>query len=411
MSVRAAVIGAGFAGLAAATRLADAGHGVTVFEARDRVGGRVWSDRIPTFDGPRIIERGAEFVLENYTEMRSLATELGLSVVDTGMSYYVREPGDLPGVTAADMVVAGRAAGAVLDAAAADATAEDVLRRLDEDASLVDALRARIEISTAVSSDEVTAAALRQVASFVPQRSFRLGGGNQSLATALAARLGAAVRLATPVRAVRPDADGGATVVLADGATATFDAVVVAVPIGVLRDRAVIDTPTTPAREAALAGVVQGNAVKLHAALTRTPETSAVMSVAGRYWTWTATDAGGGVAPVLNSFMGSRAAIDASGVAADPAAWLAAVRLLRPDLSIDDDAVATIWATDPHARGAYSAHAPTFRDADAGYLEAPIGDVHFAGEYAEPVYTGLMEGAIRSGRRAADRVMGKDLRS
>jgi monoamine oxidase len=56
------VIGAGFAGLAAATELADRGVDVLVLEARDRVGGRVWSDRA----GCAVIERGAEFVLDCY---------------------------------------------------------------------------------------------------------------------------------------------------------------------------------------------------------------------------------------------------------------------------------------------------------------------------------------------------------
>ena len=43
--MRVVVAGAGFAGLMAAYRAAPAGHEVVVLEARDRVGGRVWSPR------------------------------------------------------------------------------------------------------------------------------------------------------------------------------------------------------------------------------------------------------------------------------------------------------------------------------------------------------------------------------
>src|SRR5690349_25132576 len=55
----ALVVGAGAAGLAAASGLADAGRRVVVLEARDRIGGRVWTDR--SF-GPIPVERGAEFI-------------------------------------------------------------------------------------------------------------------------------------------------------------------------------------------------------------------------------------------------------------------------------------------------------------------------------------------------------------
>ena len=58
--MRVIVVGAGFAGLAAADALATAGVDVLVFEARDRVGGRVWSQELPTGG---VVEMGAEFIL------------------------------------------------------------------------------------------------------------------------------------------------------------------------------------------------------------------------------------------------------------------------------------------------------------------------------------------------------------
>ena len=103
------VIGGGFAGLAAATELADRGVDVLVCEARDRVGGRVWTERMPAPGGaPALIERGAEFVLDGYEVMLGLARRYGLRLADTGMSYYVREPRDVA-TDAATLQAAGLA--------------------------------------------------------------------------------------------------------------------------------------------------------------------------------------------------------------------------------------------------------------------------------------------------------------
>ena len=63
---RVGVIGAGFSGLAAADALRAGGAEVTVLEARDRVGGRVWS--VPFGEGA-VVERGAEFILPGYDSM------------------------------------------------------------------------------------------------------------------------------------------------------------------------------------------------------------------------------------------------------------------------------------------------------------------------------------------------------
>lgn len=397
------MLGAGLAGLAAAGRLAEAGIDVVVFEARDRAGGRVWSATLAVGDADHVIERGAEFVLDGYTSLQRLLTTHGLELVDTGMSYYVREPGDVPDVTTADIVAAGRAALRLATRLGGALSAEDVLARLPVAPRVVEALRARIEISTAVTASEVSAAALEHVASFEPKPSRRIAGGNQSLPDAMARVLGPAVRYRETVRRVEPSPDGGA-VVVTDRGSAEFDAVVVALPLAVVRDPRIVALPTSRARRAALGTVVQGHAAKLHLPLPSTPPTSAVMSVHDRYWTWTAVDASGGVAPVLNGFMGSRPAIDRARLTTDPAAWVERVRRMRPDLSIpaDVEVVTTVWSEDPLARGAYAASPP---GAGATDLEAPVGDVYWAGEYAEPEYTGLMEGAVRSGERAAERVL------
>ena len=89
--MRVVVVGAGFAGLIAAWRLAQGGCDVLVLEARDRVGGRVWSQELIPGDPRTVIERGAEFVLDGYDVLRGLLGEVGLDLADTVMSYYERE--------------------------------------------------------------------------------------------------------------------------------------------------------------------------------------------------------------------------------------------------------------------------------------------------------------------------------
>jgi monoamine oxidase len=401
-----AVVGAGLAGLAAATGLAGAGLDVTVLEARERVGGRVWSQQLDTSCGPAVIERGGEFVLGGYDALRRMLDLVDVPLVDTGMSYYVRTLAETPEVTSDVVAAGGRTAAHAARQHPGAPSAEDVLAGLDLDPWMVEALRARIEISSAAEAGRVAAATLEHVASFTPQPSWRIAGGNQTLPDRLADRLGSRVHRGTQVRSIE-QLDGGGVLVRTDEAEARFRAAVVALPLAVVRDPAAVRLTLPDWKRDALDGVVQGHAVKLHLPLRSQPATSAVMSVRGRYWTWTARDHVGEVPAVLNAFMGSQTAIAASGVLTDASSWVAAVTGIRPDLDIDSTVHPTVtaWTADPLARGAYASRPPGASAADSHLLEAPVGDLHFAGEYADPEFTGTMEGAIRSGERAATRLL------
>ncbi|WP_315070614.1 NAD(P)/FAD-dependent oxidoreductase [uncultured Microbacterium sp.] len=401
MTSRVAVLGAGLAGLAAAAELVRLGHDVTVFEARDRVGGRVWSESITAAGGYHVIERGAEFVLNGYSTFRDYCAAHDLELVDTGMSYYIRVPADRPGVTTEDMATLGRRAA---DAAAAGSGARSVADVLDEIAvtgPAREALEARIEMSTSVRTDQVTAEeTLEHVASFEPGPSWRVGGGNQGLPNALGAALGSRVRLGETVQTVLQTADK--VLVTTTSGSETFDYVVVALPFGVLAHPTDVSIDLPEWKTAAMSRVVQGNAAKLHLALESTPDTSAVMSVSDRFWTWTANAAPGDVSPVVNCFGGELDHLRALGIDQGGADWEEKVRALRADLDLASaPAVLTAWPFDPLARGAYTAHAPGFTLADAEALAAPHGRLYFAGEYIDLEYTGLMEGALRSGDSAA----------
>lgn len=403
---RVAVVGAGLAGLTAAVHLVAGGLDVTLLEGRGRVGGRLWSERLDTPGGPVVIERGGEFVLDGYDAVRRLLGMVDLGVTDTGMSYYVRHLAETPDITPAALAEAGRSAADAVHRHPGTPSAADVLDGLQLDPRVAEALRARIEISTAASVREVSAATLHQVASFKPLPSWRITGGNQGLPERLARLLDGRVRLGVTVRSVEP-LDAGGAVVRTSEDDLEVRAVVVALPLGVVREAATTDLPVPHWKRAALDRLVQGHAAKLHVPLRQRPATSAVMSVRGRYWTWTAEDGSGQVPAVLNAFLGSRDAVEASGVLTQPERWAADVAALRPDLDIDPTASPTVtaWSLDPFARGAYTARSPQSRSGDTELLEAPVGDVHFAGEYADADFAGTMEGAVRSGERVAARLL------
>src|SRR5215217_6998995 len=83
------IAGAGLAGLAAARDLTALGAAVTVVDARDRVGGRVWTIR-DGFAEQQHAEAGGDMIDEDQHEIRQLATELGLKttrILRSGFGY------------------------------------------------------------------------------------------------------------------------------------------------------------------------------------------------------------------------------------------------------------------------------------------------------------------------------------
>jgi monoamine oxidase len=177
---------------------------------------------------------------------------------------------------------------------------------------------------------------------------------------------------------------------------------VVAVPASVVD--AIVFAPELPdPKRRALASVRYGHAAKLFVPLRERAEAGAVMNVPERYWCWTATGAGGRAMPVVSCFAGSAAALERLAVADGPQRWVDSLAALRPDLSLEPDgALLSTWDDDPWIGAAYSISAgPELTAA----LTEPVGPLAFAGEHTGGAFNGLMEGAIRSGRRAATQLL------
>jgi monoamine oxidase len=391
---RVVVVGAGLAGLAAAEALADRGAEVTVFEARDRVGGRVHSRRL---DNGALVELGGEFVLPGYDVLRETAARLGLALYERGTLYGDREPRGGPPVTREELIAADAALRSPGPGSIADA-----LERLVPSAGARAAVAARLAVSSAYELDDLDAAALAEgAARFGDFPSHGVAGGNDGIALALAERLGDVVHTATA--ASRVAWSGHGVIVRGGGDEVTADACVIATPAPHALELD-WDPPLPDWKREALAAVRYGQAAKLFLPLASRAPPSQTLSVPLRFWTWTQLGADGEPSPSASSFAGSPSALARLDVDRGPGQWAEAVRRLRPDLDYaDGPPLLSTWHDDPWARGAYSARTLSSQLDDEA-LARPISPVSFAGEHTAGRWHALMEGALRSGLRAAAEV-------
>lgn len=396
------IVGAGLAGLTAAWELGKAGHRCTVLEARDRVGGRTWSQQLGNGE---VTERGGEYVFPTEFPIRRLSAEVGVPLMSHNVRYGRR--------TVNGRVISFEELGATSERVRATLT--QMIADGERDVSLeqtfatalgadyrLDPVYRRTTTSAAADPALVSAeAVLLHESSTVNgyiEDGGRFVGGNQALSIELARRLGYTVRLEHPVSGVDQTANG-VQVTLQDGSRIEADAAVIAVPLPLLRELDLgFELPRD--QQDALDHRFMGVAAKLGVPLARVDADIALQNPDHTWWSWRSLSVDGEHRiNALSSFAGGPFALDALGVTGGSAGWVAALRAMRPELEIDGDVLLTTWADDPWARGSYSAPSLQWRPDDATVFERAAGRVAIAGEH-----TGLaqsLSGAVASGYRAA----------
>jgi monoamine oxidase len=404
-SPRAVVIGAGFAGLSAALHLADAGVSVTVLEARERVGGRVWS---VTLANGAVAEIGAEWIMAEDEELRALAARFDLPLAPTGTDYKRRDACGPSAVTMheqdAFLESANRVRDAIAPSEAAGMSLGGFLAMVPGDERARRLLTVRLAGTCGQDLDRVALRITEGERAFSPGGGTyaRVGTGNQRLAEEMAAVL-ADVRLGRAADGVEHGPEG--VTVRCGPAREEADIAVVATPAPIAARLAF--TPALPASTArALADLPMGVASKLAVATKGRPSPRSRQWSELSMWCWAGLGADGSARRCVASFAGSPAALAGLGVdAGRTTPWLNLLGVMNPDLRFVGEPLMYAWADDPFTLGAYSAwdNASFDRHDD---IARPLPRVMFAGEHtAGPEHYATMEGALRSGRRAAQQAL------
>lgn len=405
------VIGAGAAGLAAARTLADGGRDVVVLEARNRVGGRVWTDH--SF-GPVPIERGAEYIHGAQADTWEWVQRAGAHTAAAAPwagRRIVQEDGRLVGPD----VFQQRA-----DLQPLFTLEEQIATYTGPDCSLGEWLRVRqcsplathiadvrMAHANCATLDTISVAELAYELRYYDKGpgDFHILEGYDYVLAPLAAGLD--IRFATPVMHIAWGADG--VVITTPDATWHARHVVVTLPLAVLQSGAVtFDPPLPAAQQEALARLAMPPAMKLFLRFDEPFWDADMTFLTARnpLPVWWTTQPG---VPILTAFStGTRAAqVAAEGpdaVLEHGLATLATIfgdaprRHFRAHLLVD-------WAADEWARGGYS-QVPVGAHGMRKQLAQAAGALHFAGEatvFANNPAT--VHGALHSGVRAAREIM------
>ena len=440
-----AIVGAGLAGLSAAKALTEAGRSVAVLEAQDRVGGRTLNH---TFGDGTVIEIGGQWVGPTQDRLYALAAELGVEHYPTWeggenllhrdgrLVRYSGEGFGLPPHVMAELGLAqwrlDRLAGSVpleapWSAPKADRldgeTAASWIRRNVRTALGRAFMRVVIEAVFSAEPEDISmlhflfylhsggSLDLLTRTGGGAQES-RFVGGSQLISIRLAERLGdQVVRLGRPVRAIG-QGEGG-TVVSGEWGSLEAGEVVVAVAPAVI-GRIAFDPPLSGRRAHLYARMPPGYVIKCTARYERPfwrdaglsgQAGSATHPLAVTFDNTPDGYEGGVLMGFLEGAHGRRAsALTAAArrdLVLDGFATYFGEQAREPLEYVDQD-----WAEEEWIRGGYGAHLGPGTWTHYGHLlREPEGRIHWAGAETSAVWNGYMDGAIRSGERAAAEIL------
>ncbi len=440
------VVGAGLAGLSAARTLESSGATVQILEARDRVGGRILNTTLSTGDP---IEKGGQWVGPTQTEILALADAVGVDTFPTyntgdNLSLYKGSIGSypangLPPVPSADLAETLTAIGEIEAWAATlgtEAPWEGELARDLDRQTVEEWMRNRLTTEGALHLFNLI---VKSVYGVEPRDlsllffTFYVGSGggiltltgvtggaqearfvqgSQEIAIRVASELKSSIAFDRPVVRIQ-ECDGGVAV-WTETERFTAGRVIVALP-PTLAGRVLYDPALPAQRDQLTQRMPMGSIIKVNVEYENPFWRSDGLT--GQF----VADTG----PVRFGFDNSPASGNAGVLNAFFAGEEARVWGLRTEAEREEAVLGQLetffgsdarspvqylesdWQAEPWTRGAYEGFtAPGVLVSYGPSLRAPLGRIHFAGTETAEQWAGYMDGAVRSGLRAADEVLG-----
>jgi monoamine oxidase len=458
---RIAVIGAGIAGLNAALALADAGVRCTVYEASDRIGGRMYSER-DYWGGGQVTEYGGELIDTDHTVIRGLCKRFGIGLTDiraaepaggNDVLYYegrYRSHAEF----VAEFQPVYKALQADIDKAGEDAPTWDSstpfgvelsrmtvqewistrvpggystwIGRFLDDAYVVEYGRdtgQQTAINLAYMMIDQEDLSEPEIWGASDER-YHITGGNQTLPEAIAAALPAGtVQHGHRLEALVRNNDGTQTLHF-DTGSVRADHTVLTVPLGVLKQLDLSRAGFDPRMRGAISSLQMGFCSKLHMQFSSRPwvgrgpwpgvANGISFSDTGYQQVWDATAGQPGRQGIAIQYGGGSGALAFEPMVPFSNAFSPYVRssvrekmaqfgVVVPGIGGAYAGKATLaaWHRNPNSYGAYSCYPVDYCHRFAGYEGQRQGNIHLAGEHTSVDSQGYMNGGAESGARAA----------